>query len=630
MNAHALAHPGRPTVRIRGRQYPILLPSPRDPRLHLATVIISLQILGQVAFEFRLSIAQILVSLLTAAVLEVGIAFRRQHVIMWPASALLTGNGVAFILRVPGTEHGDWWSMNGWYIFAGVSAVSLLSKHLIRIHGRHVFNPSNFGLVLCFLLLGVEHAEPLDFWWAPMSGWMLLALVLIVAGGLAILTRLKLLGIAVMFWLAFAGGIGVLALSGHEMTARWHLGPVSGAYFWWVLVTSPELLVFLFFMITDPKTIPAGRVGRAVYAVGIGLLAALLIAPQTTEFASKVALLSALFIACMARGVFELAPGVAAWFKALVDARAHARAARHGRRGRRRGGGVRGPAPARGDSQPDGRGSGGHRGRRADGRPGAGRDDRPLDRRRFGDRAHDRDADRARCRRRPATPSPTRSAGATRRAQPRVRAARGCSRCSRRSAPLPRAGSRCRATASTASGSTSSPARARRRRPSSPSAAAPSRSRPTATRPRWPSRPRRRRRSCRRSTCSSTRGASASCARRHASIPSLATPAAPPAAPVVSARVSRAAANGFASVRLTDVAKQVGLDFRQGSFRYGVDAGDAPAMMGGGLCWLDYDNDGWMDLFAVNSYADAEIAELIDAAAGSRGARCSTTCEGAS
>ena len=102
---------GKPTLRIRGTSYPVLLPKLSDPRLHLAAVIISLQVLGQVAFDFRLSIAQILVSLVTCAVLEVGIAFRRQHVLMWPASALLTGNGVAFILRVPGTEHGDWWSM---------------------------------------------------------------------------------------------------------------------------------------------------------------------------------------------------------------------------------------------------------------------------------------------------------------------------------------------------------------------------------------------------------------------------------------------------------------------------------------------------------------------------------------
>ena len=93
---------GKPTLRIRGTSYPVLLPSLRDPRLHLAAVIVSLQVLGQVAFDFRLSIAQILVSLVTCAVLEMGIAFRRQHVILWPASALLTGNGVAFILRVPG------------------------------------------------------------------------------------------------------------------------------------------------------------------------------------------------------------------------------------------------------------------------------------------------------------------------------------------------------------------------------------------------------------------------------------------------------------------------------------------------------------------------------------------------
>ena len=52
---------GKPTLRIRGTSYPILLPKLSDPRLHLAAVIISLQVLGQVAFEFRLSIAQILV-----------------------------------------------------------------------------------------------------------------------------------------------------------------------------------------------------------------------------------------------------------------------------------------------------------------------------------------------------------------------------------------------------------------------------------------------------------------------------------------------------------------------------------------------------------------------------------------
>jgi Na+-transporting NADH:ubiquinone oxidoreductase subunit NqrB len=200
MSAPAAA--GRPTVRIRGTEYPVLLPTLRDPRLHLATVIVSLQVLGQTAFGFQLSIAQILVSLLTCAVLEVAIVFRRETVLMWPASALLTGNGVAFVLRVPGTEHGDWWSLRGWWIFAGTAAVALLSKYVIVFRGRHVFNPSNFGLVLCFLLLGPGRADPLDLWWGPMSAWMALALAIIVVGGLTILSRLRLLQIAVFFWIA--------------------------------------------------------------------------------------------------------------------------------------------------------------------------------------------------------------------------------------------------------------------------------------------------------------------------------------------------------------------------------------------------------------------------------------------
>ena len=219
MSAHAESARGGRALVIRGRPYPILLPKLRDPRLHLAAVIVSLQILGQVAFDFKLSIAQILVALFTCAVIEVGIAFRKQHVILWPASALLTGNGVAFILRVPGTVHGDWWSMNGWWIYAGTAAVSLLSKYVIKLRGRHIFNPSNFGLVLCFLILGKGRAFPLEFWWGPMSPWMALALAIIVAGGLAILLRVHLIGIAIGFWVTFAVAIGVISLAGHEMTA---------------------------------------------------------------------------------------------------------------------------------------------------------------------------------------------------------------------------------------------------------------------------------------------------------------------------------------------------------------------------------------------------------------------------
>ena len=88
----------------------MVLPRRRDPRLRVSAVIVSLQVLGQVALDFKVSIAQILVTIAACAVVEVAITYRRKRALIWPASAILTGSGVAFILRAPGTQHGDWWS----------------------------------------------------------------------------------------------------------------------------------------------------------------------------------------------------------------------------------------------------------------------------------------------------------------------------------------------------------------------------------------------------------------------------------------------------------------------------------------------------------------------------------------
>jgi hypothetical protein len=70
---------------------------------------------------------------------------------------------------------------------------------------------------------------------------------------------------------------------------------------------------------------------------------------------------------------------------------------------------------------------------------------------------------------------------------------------------------------------------------------------------------------------------------------------------------------GFVAPQLRDVADQVGLRFRHGGFRFSAGSTDPPAMMGGGLCWLDYDADGWLDLFVVNSYAERDVARWREA-----------------
>ena len=391
----------------------------------------------------------------------------------------------------------------GWWIFVGTAAVALLSKYVIKWRGEHVFNPSNIGLVICFLALGRNRANPLDFWWGPMSVWLALALAVIVAGAFGILFRLGLLRVALGFWFSFAAGIGVLALSGHAMTARWHLGPISGFHLWWVLITSPEVLVFLFFMITDPKTAPRSPRARLVYAISLGLLGAAMIAPTTTEFAAKVALLGSLALVCIVLALMRAVPlplGRRVAFTAVAAAIAVFAAVAAFPNGSET---ATASGPVVAGALP------------------------------------------------PITILPSRGV----------------------QSQLPRPIAQTIARAFVAQKALSGPLGIRLE-------AGVGQGPPTAA--------------------VSLGGKTYHLHQESGAWIVGETPNAPlvvePTGPTL---------RGY---RLANVAAAVGLDFQQGSFHFGV-TNDTPAMMGGGICWLDYNNDGWLDLFAVNNYTDAQYAD---------------------
>ena len=293
----------RRAVRLFGREYTVILPSIRDPRLHVAAVLVTLQVLGQTVLGFRLSVAQILVCLATGALIEFVVAFFKDSAIMWPASGLLTGNSAAFILRTPGTLHGQWWSTNGLWIFIGVVAISMASKYLIRWRGRHVFNPSNLGLVIAFVALGPKLTEPQDLWWIPPGPWLIVTYAVLVVGGLLIAWELRLLGLEIAFMAGFAAftAVALALVPDHCMVASWHVAPMCGRELWQILVTSPELLVFGLFMIPDPRTVPDGPVARVAFGIVVAILAVLLIGPTSLEFWTKTAILASLVIACAMR-----------------------------------------------------------------------------------------------------------------------------------------------------------------------------------------------------------------------------------------------------------------------------------------------------------------------------------------
>jgi len=233
--------------------------------MRLSAVIIGLQVLGQVGLGFKLSIAQILVSIAVCAVVEVVITLWQQRVLIWPASAILTGNSTAFILRTNGTHHGDWWSLNGIEFFIAAALAGILSKYLIRFGGRHLYNPSNLGLVLILLTVGAAHVFPQYLYWGPMSFPILLTLVVIIAGAVWILRPLQMLPMVSAFLVSFGILVGVIAASGHCFLAIWHLGPIRSTDYWLNVCTSPELLVFTFFMISDPRTAPRLPLARILY-----------------------------------------------------------------------------------------------------------------------------------------------------------------------------------------------------------------------------------------------------------------------------------------------------------------------------------------------------------------------------
>lgn len=288
----------RPEIVVRGKHIPVVLPKWSDPRLKLSATIWTITILGLTILNFQVSIPQIAVTVLLCGAIEVVYTYRRQHVLVWPASSLQTGISVAFIFRVAGTRHGDYWTFRGIWYFVLIALMSLLPKYILRYNNRHVFNPSNIGLAWGLLLIGPSHVFSEHLWWAPLGAPILIAMAVIFGGAFWVLRQVKMIRLAATFLATFFVLIGLFALFGRTYYATWHNGPVGGSFYWVTIALSPELLIFVFFMITDPQTAPKSQTGRTIYAMLTATVAAALILVQSTEFGIKVAILSSLLLTC--------------------------------------------------------------------------------------------------------------------------------------------------------------------------------------------------------------------------------------------------------------------------------------------------------------------------------------------
>lgn len=182
---------------------------------------------GQAKFGLLESFSRTALAIATSMALDLLLArlmFRK-----WPhlASAYITGISVGILLRSP-----VFWP------YALCSALAITSKYAIRWHGRHLFNPSNFA-ISAMLLLAPEYVATLSIQWGNDIWPMLIVWVL----GALITWRVRRFHITITYVLSFVAYSAILSvIVGDSFLAE--VAPITG----------PMYQLFIFFMITDPRT----------------------------------------------------------------------------------------------------------------------------------------------------------------------------------------------------------------------------------------------------------------------------------------------------------------------------------------------------------------------------------------
>ena len=219
---------------------------PRDPRWYQIAVLSGLLLYGMSFLEFDVTPAR--------AALLLGVALGTQWALVRvaglpscdPRSALISGLSLCLLLRT-----------NSIAVAGLIAFATIASKFVLRAGEKHLFNPTNFGIVLA-LLLGLPA-------WVSPGQWGHLAFFgfLMAALGTVVVTRAARADITFGFLAAYSG----LVFARAAWLGQPWANPIHQ-------LQSGGLLLFAFFMISDPRTTPDSRAGRLVFAALVALGAA--------------------------------------------------------------------------------------------------------------------------------------------------------------------------------------------------------------------------------------------------------------------------------------------------------------------------------------------------------------------
>jgi Na+-translocating ferredoxin:NAD+ oxidoreductase RnfD subunit len=216
------------------------------PKGYLLAVLLMLTVAASFHADALAGWRNVLVAVAVAVLIDVGFALWQERNRIFPDGAVLTGLLVALVLS----------GSVAWYLVGLTSAIAVLSKHLLKIKRKPIFNPAALGLAAAILLGGTEQS-----WWGGLSLVPIWCIVLVIIAGMLITVRVN----KVPQVFAFLGVyLGAMLLAGLLHA------PAAGDGLRDPFINSALLLAF--FMVTDPPTSPAKYQDQVLFGVMAALI----------------------------------------------------------------------------------------------------------------------------------------------------------------------------------------------------------------------------------------------------------------------------------------------------------------------------------------------------------------------
>jgi hypothetical protein len=224
----------------------------RDPRVPFAAILTSYVVLGTLWLGFNRSPGQIISTVVAACALDMLLHWTlRRRELLVPLSAYISGLSIAILLN---------YAHDHWVLFFPVF-LTIGSKYLFTVDGKHHFNPSLFGVAGTLLLAGHLISAAPAYQWG--GSWAMSAFIVSAALALFVF-RIGRGWLIASFLLFYAAQTGLRA-----WIMRAHLPPEM---LFLGTLTSPPFYLFTFFMLTDPRTSPRGRRAQIWLALAITLV----------------------------------------------------------------------------------------------------------------------------------------------------------------------------------------------------------------------------------------------------------------------------------------------------------------------------------------------------------------------